>query len=110
MENPYIAKARLRSLRKYLPVSCNKVDGEEVSEEAFLDKEFFENDNGLPLVERMEAIKKMAHVEEIYRTFPHLDCGSCGAPNCHALAEDIVNGEAKVTDCLIKLRETFNKS
>ena len=74
------------------------------------DKEFFENDNGLPLVERMEAIKKMAHVEEIYRTFPHLDCGSCGAPNCHALAEDIVNGEAKETDCLIKLRETFNKS
>ena len=110
VENPYIAKARLRSLRKYLPISCNKLDESAVIDEVSLDEEFFENDGGLSLGERMAAIKKMSRAEEIYRNFPHLDCGSCGAPNCHALAEDIVNGEAKETDCLIKLRETFNKS
>lgn len=110
VENPYIAKARLRSLRKYRPISCNKIDESALIEEVSLDEEFFENDGGLSLGERMAAIKKMSRAEEIYRNFPHLDCGSCGAPNCHALAEDIVNGEAKETDCLIKLRETFNKS
>ena len=52
----------------------------------------------------------MARAEEIYRTLPHLDCGSCGAPNCHALAEDIVNCEACEEDCLIKLRDTLHKS
>ena len=110
VENPYIAKARLRSLRKYLPISCNKLDDSAVIDEVSLDEEFFENDGGLSLDERMAAIKKMSRAEEIYRNFPHLDCGSCGAPNCHALAEDIVNGEAIETDCLIKLRETFYKS
>ena len=110
VENPYIAKARLRSLRKYLPISCNKIDDSAPIDEVSLDEEFFENDVGLSFSERMDAIRKMSNAEEIYRTFPHLDCGSCGAPNCHALAEDIVNGEAKETDCLIKLRETFNKS
>ena len=110
VENPYIAKARLRSLRRYLPVSCNKITEDAPIDQVCLDEDFFENDRGLSLGERMEAIKKMSRAEEIYRTFPHLDCGSCGAPNCHALAEDIVNGEATETDCLIKLRETFNKS
>ena len=110
VENPYIAKARLRSLRKYRPISCNKIDESALIDEVSLDEEFFENDGGLSFDERRSAIKKMSRAEEIYRNFPHLDCGSCGAPNCHALAEDIVNGEAKETDCLIKLRETFNRS
>ena len=55
--------------------------------------------------QRLSAITKMAEAEEIYKSLPQIDCGSCGAPNCHALAEDIVNGEAKESDCLIKLRE-----
>ena len=53
----------------------------------------------------MTAIAKMSEIEKIYRDLPHLDCGSCGAPNCHALAEDIIKGEAEHTDCLIKLRD-----
>ena len=51
----------------------------------------------------------MAQIECIYRELPHLDCGSCGAPNCHALAEDIVKNDAKQSDCLIQLREKQNK-
>ena len=58
---------------------------------------------------RMEAIAKMAEVESIYKTLPHLDCGSCGAPNCHALAEDIIKGEAVTEDCLIRLRDSRGK-
>ena len=57
----------------------------------------------------MTAISKMSAVEEIYKVLPHLDCGSCGAPSCHALAEDIIKGEAEKSDCLIKLRDTLDK-
>ena len=60
--------------------------------------------------DRATAIAKMVEIEEIYRCLPHLDCGSCGAPNCHALAEDIVRGNAKVGDCLIRLREEQKKN
>ena len=110
VENPYIAKARLRSLRKYLPISRNRVDGVDVVDDVFYDSDFFENTGGASLADRMAAIKKMSQADTIYRELPHLDCGSCGAPNCQALAQDIVNGEATEEDCLIKLRENFHKS
>ena len=113
VENPYIAKARLRSLRKYLPISRNHPqDAVELPDDILLDD--FEGillNNGAAALseDRMTAIAKMAAVEDIYKTLPHLDCGSCGAPNCHSLAEDIVKCEACESDCLIKLRDTLAK-
>lgn len=114
VENPYIAKARLRTLRKYLPISRNHLGSEDdLTEDIFLDdfdkiltsvgKSAFSED-------RLVAIAKMSEVENIYKSLPHLDCGSCGAPSCHALAEDIIKGEADCDDCLIRLRDTFNKN
>lgn len=47
----------------------------------------------------------MGEMEEIYANLPQLDCGSCGAPSCRALAEDIVRGLGNETDCIYKLRE-----
>ena len=110
VENPYIAKARLRSLRKYLPVSRNHTaNGEEdIPESVFLEKSILEGTVKVSPAERISAIAKMAEAEEIYKSLPHIDCGSCGAPNCHALAEDIVKGEARDSDCLIKLREILD--
>ncbi len=113
VENPYIAKARLRSLRKYLPISRNHPREElNVPCDVFLDDlENVLNDAGVSALseDRTTAIAKMSEVENIYKTLPHLDCGSCGAPNCHALAEDIVRCEASESDCLIKLRDTVGK-
>lgn len=109
VENPFIAKARLRSLRKYLPVSANHIsDAEALAEEIFYDKEIGNNTADMLFGDRMTAIAKMSEIECIYRELPHLDCGSCGAPNCHALAEDIVKNDAKMGDCLIQLREKQN--
>ena len=48
-------------------------------------------------------------VERLMKKFPGLDCGSCGAPTCKALAEDIVRGEARETDCVYYLRENLHK-
>jgi len=29
-----------------------------------------------------------------------MDCGCCGAPTCLSFAEDVVRGEAQLTDCI----------
>lgn len=113
IENPYVAKARIRSLRKYLPISRNHADGEELPEDIVLDdfdKILIGGGISALAEDRTEAIARMSSVESIYKTLPHLDCGSCGAPNCHALAEDVVRGEACTEDCLIRLRDSHIKS
>lgn len=46
------------------------------------------------------AIKKMEEVRRLKKELPGIDCGSCGAPTCEALAEDIVNGERKIENCI----------
>lgn len=110
VENPFIAKARLRSLRKYLPISRNRVtDDAEIPDDIFWSDALGVDNSEALSVDRMTAIAKMAEVENIYKDLPHLDCGSCGAPNCHALAEDIVKGLADSDDCLIKLRRNLDK-
>jgi len=110
VENPYIAKARLRSLRKFLPVSMNKLDADASIEGAVTETPFVTESLNAPVTDRLSAIERMSRVEKIYKDLPHLDCGSCGAPSCHALAEDIINCEACEEDCLIKLRDTVSKS
>lgn len=52
-----------------------------------------------------KAMEKMERLEKIYSEMPKLDCGSCGAPSCRALAEDIVRGFADKNDCIFKMRE-----
>lgn len=55
------------------------------------------------------AVELMEKMEEIRAELPGLDCGCCGAPNCRALAEDIVKGLARKTDCVIILKEQYRK-
>lgn len=52
-----------------------------------------------------KAIYKVEAMEKTLQQLPGLDCGSCGSPNCKALAEDIIQGKASATDCVFKLRE-----
>jgi len=53
----------------------------------------------------LKAVEKMKVRDEIHSTLPGLDCGACGAPNCRAFADDVVQGRAEVTDCIFKWRE-----
>ncbi len=53
----------------------------------------------------LRAMEKMEMLETLTEGLPDIDCGACGAPSCRALAEDIVRGSAKLTDCVFKLRE-----
>ncbi|MCW0482763.1 [Fe-Fe] hydrogenase large subunit C-terminal domain-containing protein [Gaoshiqia sediminis] len=50
--------------------------------------------------DRERALEKMNKAQRIICFLPGIDCGSCGAPNCQALAEDMACGQAKMSDCI----------
>lgn len=56
-----------------------------------------------------EAKKLMDEMETVRNELPGLDCGSCGAPNCNALAEDIVRKRAKKEDCVTILKKHYEQ-
>ena len=105
IQNPFVAKARLRSLRRYLPVSENFVKDEEgYIPDGFL----FDNLPNYYPISRLsdsmaESMRMLADIQRIKGDLPGLDCGSCGAPTCRALAEDVVKGQSSIDKCLIKL-------
>lgn len=109
VENPYVAQARIHTLRKYLPVSQNHLkDG--VPGKMMWDKPLEYDENVLSLDKDInKAMEMMEEIEKIEASLPGLDCGSCGAPSCHAMAEDIVKGSAKETECIFKLREQIQQ-
>ncbi len=108
VENPYVAKVRLKRLRKYLPVACNHLDKEKVTDANWTVDVKFEPVFNIGTNIR-DSINKMTRVEELCERFPGLDCGSCGAPTCKSLAEDIVRGVAKEGDCIHILRDYIHK-
>lgn len=108
MQNPFIAKARLQTLRRYLPVSQNFLSGEEADyiPEYYLFNKLPEYQPISRLSNSMaESMRMMADIQKLRETLPGIDCGSCGAPTCRAFAEDVVKGNAKIYDCLIKLHK-----
>jgi ferredoxin len=58
-----------------------------------------------PLDRDISKALAMAEAIEVQTAeLPGLDCGACGAPDCRALAEDIVKGLADESFCLVKMR------
>ena len=57
----------------------------------------------------MESLAMLNKVNRLCQKFPGLDCGSCGAPTCKALAEDIVRGNATQNDCIYVLKNHIHK-
>ena len=108
IQNPFIAKARLQSLRRYLPVSQNFISKDE---EKNLPKSIlFENMPVYKPISRLsdsmaESMRMMGEIQKLKKELPCIDCGSCGAPNCRAFAEDVVKKQADLEDCLILQRK-----
>ncbi len=58
----------------------------------------------------MKAMKKMEKIKQITSFLPGLDCGACGSPTCRTLAEDVVQKNAKTSDCLfVSVKVKSNK-
>ena len=109
VENPYVAMVKLKHLRKYMPIACNHVKEGDSLEGAYWSQDVEYEPVFRLGSNRRESIARMARVEELCDRFPGLDCGSCGAPTCKALAEDIVRGEAKEHDCIHILKEYIHR-
>ena len=109
--NPYIAKARLQTLRRYLPVSQNFVygDADDLSiPQNFLSQNELEYHPAKPLSGNFaESRRMMGEIQQLHKSLPCIDCGSCGSPNCLAFAEDVVRGEAKLEECIILQKPIF---
>ena len=101
MQNPFIAEARLHSLRRYLPVSQNALPvGANYIPDDFLFEDLPEYDP----INRLggsiaESMRMMADIQKFKSTLPGIDCGSCGAPTCRAFAEDVIKKNACPEDC-----------
>ncbi|MBE6537290.1 MAG: 4Fe-4S dicluster domain-containing protein [Ruminococcaceae bacterium] len=105
IQNPFIAKARLQTLRRYLPVSQNTLpkDTYITADYLFEDMPTYTPSNRLGS-NIAESMRMMADIQRIKSTLPGIDCGACGAPTCRAFAEDVVKQTACQEDCPIKNR------
>lgn len=109
VSNPYIAQARLKELRRYLPVSPNRPASEWIPDKFFNENKVEYNPYNLLSDDIKEARRMMGEIESIADSLPKTDCGSCGAPTCMAFAEDIVKGETNADECTVIMREIFHE-
>ena len=105
--NPFVAKARMHTLRHYLPVSQNWAD--ESDDNLFIPKHYMADSIHYEPVSALDAdpktaIEMMGKIEALKKDFPGFDCGFCGAPTCAAFAADVVKGESDISDCIIANR------
>ncbi len=113
IQNPFIAKARLQTLRRYLPVSKNTLSKDELTyiPDYYLFDEIPEYNPISRLSDNIaKSMRMMADIQSFKAELPGIDCGSCGAPTCRAFAEDVIKGSASAEDCPIRImRELKNR-
>ncbi len=113
VENPFVAKARLQTLRRYLPVTQAVLPKGE--QEYIPDHYFFEGMPDYRPISRLsenfaESLRMMSDIQRLRTELPGIDCGACGAPNCRAFAEDVVRGNACRDGCVVEnARKNQNK-
>ena len=113
VENPFIARVRLQSLRRYLPIMRNYLTDDpdsEIPESMLATKPGEYSSAELLNADRAKSFRMMLEIARVKQMLPGMDCGSCGAPTCDAFAEDVVKGEAKIEDCVIRMREQLKKT
>ena len=108
VENPYVAKAKLKHLNKYLPVSLNHLEDHPDPPMFWTEPVEYEPVFRLGAT-FAESIRMLKEVEALCNEFPGLDCGACGAPTCRALAEDIVRGNATKDACIPVLKNHIHE-
>jgi hypothetical protein len=106
IQNPFVAKARLQTLRRYLPVSQNGIAKDEnYIPDYYLFEELPEYAPMTRLSDSIvQSMRMMADIQSLKNTLPGIDCGACGAPTCRAFAEDVIRKTACPEDCPMKTR------
>ncbi len=111
VENPFIARSKAHNLANACPPAESRISYFE--EECGIDPMWTEPityETVYQLGDSMaESMEKMNTVEQILQRLPRLDCGSCGAPTCRTMAEDIVRGVpgASTDRCIYIMRGSY---
>ena len=101
--NRFLTVERLQNrAKKYLPALKLQTD---ISDKAAIQQKLIAepiqpNPVFMLDIDRGKALAKLGKIDNILCQLPGIDCGGCGAPNCYALAEDMVQGTAKMTECI----------
>lgn len=115
VENPFVARMKIQKLAKGDYLTAIPPDRVKKARRLYY-QHYFDWDCQLspqPILQLdadvNQAIQKIEMIERTLNSLPGLDCGSCGSPNCRALAEDIAMGKAQIFDCIFKLREELSR-
>ncbi len=120
VENTYIARTNIMNLIYYygeskIPIGKKNIyDNCEMIYENIFVPMAKENVN----VDIRSALNKISERKKIFLKLPKIDCGACGSPTCETFAEDVVNGDVKLNECVIienkdlkkMLKHTENKN
>lgn len=104
-QNRFLTVQRLKSRARRFPSAVKKLQAEGNNPFEHLEFKVI-TDEILPRpLQRFgpdiaKAITRMQRARSIMCHLPAIDCGACGAPTCQALAEDMANGEARMSDCI----------
>lgn len=111
MENPYIARNKVRQLRKYRPVSVTRLaecDGFEAND--FISNQNIEYKPVFELAsDPKTAMEIMFKISEIEEKLPGIDCAACGSPSCECFAQDVAMGNAKISDCVFVMKKEIRE-
>ena len=105
LENPFIARNRIRRLAEKFASERPKIDFHIFDEDVLLKEKILPRKNNVFGDDFAIAMKKMAQALEVKEELPSLDCGACGSPSCQAMAEDIVLGETDLDDCMVLFKK-----
>ncbi len=104
-ENTYVARNWIRRLVDIREADLN-VDAGMMTKYDLYDSCRIQPNSAMKLDDDLlEALRKMERIEDIYKTLPGYDCGSCGSPTCRTFAEDIVQGKAHEMDCIHRMKD-----
>ena len=103
--NRFLTVERLRKLAA--DFASDKDDRNKKISEGFIDlkKHSFLGNIEPRNIEKLDenlstAMRKMEKKDELTAILPGFDCAACGAPDCQSLAEDIVNSDGNISDCI----------
>jgi len=110
VENSFVAKNRLRSvMNRTEQKTVQRTEIFESANETLRMTQEIEPNNSMQLEGTMkERIAMAERIDELEKSLPGLDCGSCGSPTCRALAWDIAHGYANELNCIFKLNDRIS--
>lgn len=103
VENVYLARTNLQNLINYfgetkIPVGKkDKYENYNLVYEKMFEPDFKNNVN----LDIKKALEKRAERKRILATLPKINCGVCGSPTCETFAEDVMDKEVNINDCIV---------